>query len=437
MEELNLKLQQVIDLLAKHNIKTYEIELSNAKGISSSIRLGKVEKLQNYLDNSISVTVYNGHKTGYATSGDFSAYSIDDIIQGAKTIANLTEDDIYSGLAPKELLAWDNIDLELYNKEMPDIKTIVASAKLCEQSALNNKNIGNSDGVDMSSLQSHIYYANSNGLVVDKKVSRHSISCSVIAEAKNDMQSAYDYKYSINFKDLGSVEDVGKSAADKAVKKLASKKIKSQVASVIFNPQTAAGIIGSIMSALSGGNQYKKTSFLLNSIGDKIAPDWLNIIEKPIQKCLLGSQYFDGDGVKKRQQYFIQNGMVKSYILGQYSANQLGLKTTANSGGVSNCYLDNSNDISLDELIKTMHKGLIVTDLMGQGVNITNGNYSKGANGFWVENGEIQYPVMGITVASNLKDMLNNMAYISNDIDDRLGIKTGSMLIENMTISGT
>ncbi len=436
MEKLNLKLQQVISLLAKHNIKTYEIGLSSAKGISSSIRLGSVEKLQNYLDNNIAITVYNGYKTGYASSGDFSTISIDNIIQGAKTIANWTEDDVYSGLAPKELLAWDNINLELYNPEMPAIKTIIASAKLAEKSALDNKGVNNSDGVDISSIQSHSYYANSNGLIVDRKISRHSISASVIAGSKNDMQSAYDYQYGISFNDLGNVENIGSSAADKALKKLGAKKIKSQIANIIFHPQTAASIFANVIGALSGSNQYKKTSFLLNSVEQKIAPNWLNIIEKPIQKGLLGSQYFDGDGVKKSQQYFVKDGIVKSYILGQYSANQLGLKTTANAGGISNCYINNYNNISLNELIKTMDKGLIITDMMGQGVNITTGNYSRGANGFWVENGEVQYPVMGITIASNLKDMLNNIIAISNDVDNRLGIKTGSMLIENMTISG-
>ena len=423
------------ELLKQRGVKAYEIILSNTNGISGSVRLGDTENIKNYLDNFIGITIYDGKKSGNTSSNDTSIFSIKEMIRHAKTIAKYTEDDIYSGLAPKEIMAWSVPNLGLYNKEIIPLKRIIEQALICENEALGIKNITNSEGVEVVSLHSNSYYANSHGLIANKKLSKHSLSCSVIAKNKQDMQSSYDYKLGINFSDLGDVREIGREAAKKAVDKLNPKKLKSQVTPIIFTAKISAGIISNIITALNGSSQYKKNSFLLNKINKKIAPEWFSIIEKPLEKSLLTSQAFDGDGVLKSKQYFVKDGVVKSYIMGQYSANQLGLRTTANAGGVSNCFVA-GNKITFDELVEKMHTGLLVTDIMGQGVNITTGDYSRGASGFWVEKGVIQYPVSGITIAGNLSNMLEKIIAISNDIDNRLLIKIGSMLIADMTISG-
>ena len=250
------------------------------------------------------------------------------------------------------------------------------------------------------------------------------------------MQTAYEYSIALDSNDLASPSTIGEKAASFAQKKLGSRNIKPQKCPVIFIPRQSSGLFSQLLGALSGSRQFKKTSFLLDSIGQSVMTDSINIYEDPLQLKTLGSRAFDLDGVSKKKQFFIKNGKVLTYLMGQYSANQLGLKTTANAGGVSNCYVESNYDGGLEELTKDMKKGLIVTDLMGHGINTTTGDYSRGASGFWVEDGQIQYPVSGITIADNLKTMLKNIIYVGNDIDLRSNLKVGSTLINEMTIAG-
>ena len=250
------------------------------------------------------------------------------------------------------------------------------------------------------------------------------------------MQTAYEYSIALDSNNLMSPSKIGQNAASFAQKKLGSRNLKSQKCPVIFIPRQSSGLFSQLLGALSGTRQFKKTSFLLDSIDESVLTSSISIYEDPLQLKTLGSRAFDLDGVLKNKQFFVKNGRVVTYLMGQYSANQLGLKTTANAGGVSNCYIQSNYDGGLEELTKDLKKGLIVTDLMGHGINATTGDYSRGASGFWVENGEIQYPVSGVTIAGNLKTMLKNIVYVGNDIDLRGNLKVGSTLINEMTIAG-
>jgi PmbA protein len=250
------------------------------------------------------------------------------------------------------------------------------------------------------------------------------------------MQTAYEYTTALDANELEASQKVGKKAAKLAQQKLGARSIPSQKCPVIFTSRLSGGLFSQLLGALGGSRQYKKSTFLLNSVDTIVLPEDISLREHPFAKKTLGAKAIDRDGVLKRAQYFVENGRVKSFVMGQYSANQLGLKTTANAGGVSNVIVESNFDGGLDEMIKTMDKGLVVTELMGQGVNGTTGNYSRGALGFWVENGEIQYPVSGLTIAGNLKDMLLGIVSVGNDVDYRSNIKVGSVLIEQMTIAG-
>jgi PmbA protein len=269
-----------------------------------------------------------------------------------------------------------------------------------------------------------------------QKGARHSLNCSVIAKQDKDMQTAYEYTVALDAQDLQAPEWVGDRVAKLAIGKLGARSLASQKCPVIFSPRVSSGLFSQLIGALSGASQYKKATFLLDSIDKLILPESISILEKPFSKKTIGAKAFDRDGVLKRQQYFVENGQVKSYVLSQYSANQLGLKTTANSGGVNNLIIEHQFTGDLDDMIKLMDKGLVVTELMGQGVNGTTGDYSRGATGFWIENGEIQYPVSGITIAGNLKDMLLGIEHVGTDVDYRGNIKVGSVLINQMTIAG-
>lgn len=433
---LESNIQIAIDALKKNKVSGYELELAQTEGISGSVRLGKTESLQKYLDTNIGITVYNGQKSGYASGSDLSIEGINNLVASAVSIAKYTEADPYCGLAPKDRLAFQAPDLALYHPDMPSVATMIELANTCEATALDNLNINNSEGAELSSFYSNGYYANSHDLLCHSRLSRHSLSCSVIAGVGSDMHTAYDYHNAISWHKLNKAQSIGQQAANHALEKLGSTTLASRTCPIIFSPKMASGFFGNILSGLGGGVQYKKTTFLLDTLDKSIAPNWLSIDERPNQVATLGSRAYDGDGVLKQNQFLIKNGMVQTYIMGQYSANQLGRQSTGNSGGLSNCYVASTVQHGLSQLIKTMDKGLVITELMGQGINITTGNYSRGAAGFWVENGQIQHPVSGITIASNLKDMLNNMVVIGHDCDDRNKIKVGATLIENMTVSG-
>ena len=436
MNTLEQTTQLAIELIKQQKVSDFEISVGKSSGVSTTVRLSNVETLQYHLDTSFNVSVYIGKNKGQATSVDLSKASLKNAIESACLIAKYTQEDPFNGLAPSERMAWDTPNLDLYYPWNLDAKKSIEIAKECEQIALEQSEINNSDGAELSSFEGESVYANSNGLIANLKSSRHSLYCSLIAKRGDEMQTAYEYSVAIDSNDLTAPSKIGLEAARLAQEKLGSRHLGPQKCPIIFTSRQSSGIFSQLLGALSGSRQYKKTSFLLESLGSQVLPESISIYEDPLKLKTLGSRAFDQDGVLKKKQFFVEEGIVSSYLMGQYSANQMGLESTANAGGVSNCCVNSNFDGGITELTKSMDRGLIVTDLMGHGVNATTGDYSRGASGFWVENGEIKYPVSGITIAGNLKDMLNNVVSIASDVDFRSNLKVGSTLISEMTISG-
>ncbi len=436
MPSLEQTAQLAIDLLKKYPVSDYEIALSEDSGISTLVRLGKVETLQYHLDKSFEISVYIGQKKGHASSVDLSPRGLDKTIQSACLIAQYMEDDPFNGLAPKDLMAFEPLDLDLNYPWDLSAQHSIELATECEALALEQKNIDNSEGAEVASFQGQSLYANSHGLLDAQNSTRHSLSCALIAKSGADQQTAYEYTTAIDPLDLRPSAEVGLGAAKLAQEKLGQQSLASQKCPVIFTPSVSGGLFSQLLGAISGTRQYNQSTFLPNSIGQIVLPETVNILENPHVQKTIGARVFDGDGALKRKQYFVQNGIVKSYVMGQYSAHQLGLKTTANAGGVSNALVSSNFAGGLNAMIKNMHQGLVITELMGQGVNATTGDYSRGAIGFWVENGKIQRPVSGFTIAGNLKQMLRDIEAIGTDIDPRRGLKVGSVLLREMTIAG-
>jgi len=436
MNNLEQTTQLAIELIKQQHVTEYEFSVGKSSGVSTSVRLSEVETLKYHLDANFDVSVYIGKNKGQATSVDLSEKSLKNAIESACLIAKYTQEDPFNGLAPRYRMAWQVPDLELYHPWNLDAKKSIDIAMECEQIALEQPEIDNSDGAELSSFEGESVYANSQGLITELKNTKHTLFCSLIAKRNDEMQTAYDYSIALDANDLTSARKIGLGSAKLAQEKLGSRHLNPQKCPIIFTARQSSGLFSQLLGALSGSRQYKKTSFLLNSLGKEVLPKTISIYEDPLQVKTLGARAFDQDGVLKKKQFFIENGRVSSYIMGQYSANQLGLESTANAGGVSNCCVEANFNGGLTELTKSMGKGLIVTDLMGHGINITTGNYSRGASGFWVENGEIQYPVSGITIAGNLKNMLRNIISVSSDVDYRSNLKVGSTLISEMTISG-
>ena len=436
MNTLEQTTQLAIELIKQQKVSDFELSVGKSSGVSTTVRLSNVETLQYHLDTSFNVSVYIGKNKGQATSVDLSKASLKNAIESACLIAKYTQEDPFNGLAPSERMAWDIPNLDLYYPWNLDAMKSIEIAKECEQIALEQNEINNSDGAELSSFEGESVYANSNGLIANLKNTRHSLFCSLIAKRGDEMQTAYEYGVTIDSNDLTSPSKIGLEAARLAQEKLGSRHLSPQKCPIIFTSRQSSGLFSQLLGALSGSRQYKKTSFLLESLGSKVLPESISIYEDPLKLKTLGSRAFDQDGVLKKKQFFVEEGIVSSYLMGQYSANQMGLESTANAGGVSNCCVKSNFDGGIMELTKSMDKGLIVTDLMGHGVNATTGDYSRGASGFWVENGEIKYPVSGITIAGNLKNMLKNVVSIASDVDFRSNLKVGSTLISEMTISG-
>lgn len=422
--------------LKENGVDAAEISLGQTSGFSVSARLGDVETLEHHLDKNFHVTVFQNHCTGAASSSDFSFDSIKTTIEKAMTIARYANPDPFSGLADSARFARVIPNCDLYHPWSISTTEAIQMAIACEKQALAvDKRIANSEGVSISSIESVYAYANTSGFLGDFKTSEHAISCSLIANENGQMQREDEYTVARNANDLLSLEMVAKSAAKKTVGRLGGRKIKTQTCSVIFDAPMARSLLRSFVQAISGGSLYRQSSFLLNALGKPVFPAFIDIFQQPHLLSAMGSMPFDGEGVATTDQHYVRQGELTRYVLSSYSARKLGMETTGNAGGVFNLSISHS-DLSLPQLLKKMHRGLFVTDLMGQGVNITTGDYSRGAAGFWVENGEIQFPVEEITIAGNLKSMLADIVAVANDIDVRGSIRTGSILINQMTIAG-
>lgn len=437
LEHLKKIADRTLNYAKKIGATASEVEISYGTGKNVSIRLGNLEILEINRDKGFSVTLYNGQRKGSSSSSDLSDQSIEDTVDAAFNIARYTAPDPLFGLADKELMATDMQDLDLYNPWDISIDHLIDLAKDCEASALDvSQKITNSEGASASSSEGIFIYANSHGFEGGYPTSRHSIGCSVIAEEKSMMQRDYWYSSARHVEDLESPESIGTLAGTRTLSRLGAQKIKTCHAPVIFEAPIAAGLISSLISAISGGNLYRQSSFLLNSLGEKVASDHLTIEEDPFLLRGDASSMFDDEGVATHKRLLIDQGVVNGYLLSSYSARKLGMKSSGNAGGAHNLIVKTSNK-NLQDLTKTMHQGLLVTELLGHGLNMVTGDYSRGAAGYWIENGVIVYPVEEITIAGNMKDMLKHIVAIGNDVYRNGSKLTGSVLLETMSIASS
>ncbi len=414
-----------------------EAEVSQGIGQHVNVRMGEVETIEYTRDKGLGVTVYFGKHRGNASTSDFSALGIADTVKAACTIAKFTAADEFSGLPEEKLLFHGELpELDLYYPWSLTVEEAIEMAKRCEAAAMAvDKRITNSEGASVSTNESAFIYANSQGFINGYPGSRHDIGASVIAEQNDAMQRDYWYTTARDYRDLESAESVGKRTGERTIARLNAKKIGTKQVPVLFEAPIASGLIGSFVNAVSGGSLYRKSSFLLDSIGKPIFSPNVQLRESPFIKKGLSSGAFDNEGVATSERDVIKDGVVQGYFLSSYSARKLGMKTTGNAGGSHNLILQ-SSELDFKALLKKMGTGLVVTELLGQGVNMVTGDYSRGAAGYWVKNGEIQHAVEEITIAGNLKDMFKQIVAVGNDVIKRGSVQCGSILIEKMTVAG-
>ena len=428
--------QDLLDESKKQGATAVEAGLSVDNGLSVTARLGEVETIEHHCDQSLGVTVYMGQKKGSASTNDFSNDSIKETVKAACSIAGFSNTDEYAGLPDKDSLATEFPELDRNHSWDIDAEAAIKIAVECEDAARSyHQEINNSEGASVDSHQGISVLGNSLGFLQGYQSTRHSISCSVLGERDGDMQRDYWYSVSRNAELLESAKAIGIKAAERTINRLGARSLNTRQCPVLFSAEIASGLIGSLIGAISGGSLYRKSSFLLDALGTQILPEFIHIHEQPHLKMALGSAAYDAEGVATAARDIVADGVLQGYVLSSYSARKLGMKTTANAGGVHNLVVDaGENDFTA--MLKQLDTGLLVTELMGQGVNRVTGDYSRGASGFWVENGQIQYPVEEITIAGNLKDMYKNIVSVGNDIDYRGNVRTGSILLEQMSIAG-
>lgn len=434
-DQLQQIAQDIIQLTRLSGASSAEAEVSFGTGQNVSVRQGETENIEYNRDKGCSVTVYFGQRKGYANSSDLSPQALKDTVEAACNIAKYTAQDPFCGLAEPSLMATEFPDLSLHHPWDMDVDAALALATRCEAAALAvDARISNSEGASIYSQSGAFAYANSHGFVGGYPSSRHSISCSVIAEANGLMQRDYWYSSARDAQELATPEQVGETAGARTVKRLGARPIKTGQYPVLFEAPLASGLIGTLISAISGGNLYRKSSFLLDSLGKTIASPLLQIEENPFILKGAASSAFDSEGVACKARSLVTNGVLQGYLLGSYSARKLGMQSTGNAGGAHNITV-RSTGHTLPQLLQTMGTGLLVTELLGHGMNMVTGDYSRGAAGYWVENGEIIHPVEEITIAGNMQDMLKSIIAIGNDVIPHSSRSTGSILIERMTIA--
>lgn len=413
-----------------------EASLSVDSGLSVTVRKSEIETLEHHQDKGLAVTVYLDQCKGSATTSDLSEKAIRQTVDKALDIARFTAKDEFSGIADTDDIAWDYPDLSLNYPWQVTADELVDLALECEYAALKyDHRIVNSEGASVSTHESYRVYGNSHGFVGSYPSTSHSLSCSVIGKDGDVMQRDYWYSVARDSRLLESAKSVGRIAAERTIARLNARKLSTMKVPVLFSPETAAGLIGHFVSAISGSSIYRKASFLVDALDQKVFPEWMHIFEQPHIVSGLGSAPFDNEGVVTRSRNIVESGVLQSYVLSSYAARKLGMKTTGNAGGVHNLTVE-PNVQTQDALLKQMGKGILVTELMGQGINGVTGDYSRGAAGFWIENGEIQYPVEEITIAGNLKQMYQQIVGVADDVDLRRNTRTGSILIEEMMIAG-
>ena len=413
-----------------------EVGVSQSKGLSVTVRQGDVETLEYNNDTGLGITIYFGQSKASASTSDLRPEAIADAVKAASGIAKHTQADDCAGLADADLMATEFPDLSLYHPWDIDAERAIMIATECEQAGFDiDPRINNSEGASVSSHEGGRVYANSHGFIGSTISSRHSISCTLIADDDHGMQRDYWYDIARDSVDLDAAKNIGERAAKNTLRRLNARAMTTGSYPVIFASEVAPSLFGQFISAIRGGALYRKSTFLLDQLGKQVFPEFMHIHEQPRLLKALGSTAFDGDGVATQTRDIITEGVLQGYVLDSYSARKLKMATTANSGGVHNLTID-SGDLAFADLLKEMGTGIVVTETMGMGVNIVTGDYSQGAAGFWVENGEIQYAVDEFTIASNLREMFMGIQAIGNDINMRGNTRTGSVWIENMKIAG-
>jgi len=428
--------QRLLESARARGATQAEVSCSEESGLNVNVRMGEVETVESTRDRGISVTVYFGQRKGSASTADLREESLDSTVEQACAIARHTEDDSAAGLADAALMATDLREFDSWHPWAIDADRALDLALACEQAGRDSdKRIENSDGASVGTGESISVYANSHGFVGRERSTQHSIGCALIAGRGDAMQRDGWYSIGLSADDLESAATIGRKAAERAASRLAPRQIPTGDYPVLFSAEMARSLIGHLLGAVSGGALYRRASFLVDSAGQQLFPDWFGIEELPFLPRGFRSASFDAEGVATREAPLVVGGVLQRYVLGSYSARKLGLQTTANAGGVHNLQVAaNAGDQA--SLLRGMGRGLLVTELMGQGVNNVTGDYSRGAGGFWIENGQIQYPVDGITVAGNLKTMFAAIEAVGTDVDPRSHVRTGSILIGRMTVAG-
>ena len=416
---------------------TAEVGVTKVSGLSVSTRLQEIENVEFTNDGALGISVYLGQQKGNASTSDLSEEAIKNTVEAALAIAKYTSPDDCTGLADKELIAFEAPDLALYHSANVDVEQATKLALEAEKSALEyDAKIVNSNGASFNSHTGVRVYGNTHGMLQSYLSSRYSLSCSVIGGELDQLENDYEYTVSREFDALSSADWVGQNCAKKVIARLNPQKLTTREVPVIFLNDVATGLISHLTGAISGGSLYRKSSFLLDHLGKQVLPDWFQISERPHLLKRLASTPFDSEGVRTQDLEIIQDGVLQTYLLTSYSGRKMGMQSTGHAGGIHNWLVKPNLTGGLTALLRQMGTGLLVTDVMGQGVNIVTGDYSRGAAGFWVENGEIQYPVAEITIAGQLQDMLKNIVAVADDVEHRSNIQTGSILLDKMKISG-
>ncbi|NOX49241.1 MAG: metalloprotease PmbA [Gammaproteobacteria bacterium] len=434
--ELKSLVEDILKTARQQGADQAEVSASMDAGLSVSVRKGELENLEFNQDRGFGITLYVGQKKGSASTTDSSVKAIQDTVAAAKKIASFTEDDPCSGLADANLAPKELIDLDLFHAWDLETDQAVELAQASEAVGLAyDARLTNSDGVQVNTQQSLRVYGNSHGFIGTSSGTRHGLSCVLIGEDDNGMQRDYWYTVARDATELEAAEAVGEQAAQRTIERLSPRKAPTGKFPVLYSPPLASGLFSHMIGAISGGALYRRASFLLDSIGEQIFPPWLSLVERPHLAKSLGSANFDGDGVATSEKAFVENGKVASYVLGTYSARKLGLASTGNAGGVYNLDIDGPAT-PVDDLLNQMGEGLLITELMGQGVNSVTGDYSRGASGFWVEGGKISYPVAEVTVAGTLREMFMGLVAIGDDVDYRNNVRAPSVLLREMVLAG-
>ena len=416
---------------------TAEVGVTKVSGLSVSTRLQEIENVEFTNDGALGISVYLGQQKGNASTSDLSEEAIKNTVEAALAIAKYTSPDDCTGLADKELMAFEAPDLALYHGASVDVEQATKLALEAEKAALEyDAKIVNSNGASFNSHTGVRVYGNTHGMLQSYLSSRYSLSCSVIGGELDQLENDYEYTVSREFDALSSADWVGQNCAKKVIARLNPQKLTTREVPVIFLNDVATGLISHLTGAISGGSLYRKSSFLLDHLGKQVLPDWFQISERPHLLKRLASTPFDSEGVRTQDLEIIRDGILQTYLLTSYSGRKMGMQSTGHAGGIHNWLVKPNLTGGLTALLRQMGTGLLVTDVMGQGVNIVTGDYSRGAAGFWVENGEIQYPVAEITIAGQLQDMLKNIVAVADDIEHRSNIQTGSILLDKMKISG-